>query len=239
VATHSQLVPGSYLADGYWDHFLVLPRAALPRPPRSVAILGSAAGTTARAYGHYFPSTRIDAVELDGELTAIGRRYFDLRGPRLHTITADARPFLRHTKSRYDAIFVDAYRQPYIPFYLTTHEFFRLCRERLAADGVVIVNVGHPSGDDRVEQSVSATLRSVFPTVLRDPFDRTNSLVIASSAPAGRARLMAARDRVRFHTEARLRPDRVDRLDAQVEHRLLAVAEALLERVAWRDRAVR
>jgi spermidine synthase len=194
VATHSQLVPGSYLADGYWDHFLVLPRAALPRAPRSVAILGNAAGTTARAYGHYFPRTRVDAVELDGELTSIGRRYFDLRGPRLHTVTADARPFLRHTKRRYDAIFLDAYRQPYIPFYLTTHEFFRLCRERLAANGVVIVNVGHPDGDERLERSVSATLRSVFPTVLRDPFDRTNTLVIASTAPADRLRLLAARD---------------------------------------------
>ena len=91
-----------------------------------MAILGNAAGTTARAYGHFFPQTAIDAVEIDGELTDIGRRYFDLRGPRLRTFTADARPFLRRTKERYDAILVDAYRQPYIPFYLATKEFFAL-----------------------------------------------------------------------------------------------------------------
>lgn len=194
VATHSRLVPGSYLADGYWDHFLVLPRAALSHAPRSVAILGNAAGTTARAYGHYFPATRVDAVEIDGELTSIGRRYFDLRGPRLHTITADARPFLRHTGRRYDAIFLDTYRQPYIPFYLATHEFFRLCRDRLAAGGAIIVNVGHPSGDNRLERALSATMRSVFSTVLRDPVDDTNSLVIASSSLAEAARLAAARD---------------------------------------------
>ena len=34
--------------------------------------------------------------------------------------TADARPFLREHRRRYDAILVDAYRQPYIPFYLAT-----------------------------------------------------------------------------------------------------------------------
>ena len=55
-------------------------RRAGPRRPRRIAILGNAAGTTARAYGHFFPQTAIDGVEIDGELTDIGRRYFDMRG---------------------------------------------------------------------------------------------------------------------------------------------------------------
>ena len=33
------------------------------------AILGNAAGTTARAYGHFFPETEVDGVEIDAELT--------------------------------------------------------------------------------------------------------------------------------------------------------------------------
>jgi spermidine synthase len=101
---------------------LVLPFAAGGGAPRSVAILGNAAGTTARAYGHFFPRTRVDAVEIDGALTDVGRRLFDLRGANLHTYTADARPFLRRSTRRYDLIVVDAYRQPYIPFYLATRE---------------------------------------------------------------------------------------------------------------------
>ena len=99
---------------------LVLPFAVDRAPPRSVAILGDAAGTTARAYGHFFPRARVDGVEIDGALTDVGRRLFDLRGPNLHTHTADARPFLRRSDRRWDVIVVDAYRQPYIPFYLTT-----------------------------------------------------------------------------------------------------------------------
>jgi len=191
LAVHSRYRPGSYLTGDYWDEFLVLPFAALGRAPRSVAILGDAAGTTARAYGHYLPSTRVDGVELDGELTSIGRRLFDLRGPRLRTVTADARPFLRATHRRYDAIFLDAYRQPYIPFYLATREFFTLCRRRLTPGGAVVVNVGHPEGSSRLERVLTATLRASFAHVERDPSQATNTVLVATQAPIGAEHLSA------------------------------------------------
>ncbi len=195
-AVHSVWYPDSYLTGDYWDEMLVLPFAARDRAPRSIAILGNAAGTTARAYGHYFPRTRIDAVEIDGELTDIGRRYFDLGSPRLHTHTADARPFLRRSEERYDVIVVDAYRQPYIPFYLATKEFFELARDRLRPGGVVLINVGEPEGSDRVEQVLGATLAAVFPTVRRDPSESTNTVLIASEANASAARLADAGSRL-------------------------------------------
>ncbi|MCW3069685.1 MAG: Spermine synthase, partial [Solirubrobacterales bacterium] len=186
VATHSLYVPGSYLTGNYWDGFLVLPFTSRPLPPARIAILGDAAGTTARAYGHYFPRTVIDAVELDGKLTDIGRRFFALGSPRrLHTITADARPWLASVSGRYDAVFLDAYRQPYIPFYLATREFFALIRSHLRAGGLVIINVGHPAGSAALERAISATLRAVFPVVLRDPTEPTNTLLLASASPLG------------------------------------------------------
>ncbi len=82
VAIHSDYKPWSFLTGGYWDDFLVLPLAGGRGVPGRVAILGDAAGTVARAYGHYFPDTRVDAVELDGALSGIGRRYFALAGPK-------------------------------------------------------------------------------------------------------------------------------------------------------------
>ncbi|MGH9058974.1 MAG: spermidine synthase, partial [Acidimicrobiales bacterium] len=131
-AEHSVYRPGSVLTGGYWDSLLTLPFAALGHAPRSMAVLGNAAGTVDRAYAHYFPDTTIDAVEIDPALTRIGFRWFGLQPRRqLHLISADARPFLRTTSHRYDAIIVDAYRQPYIPFYLTTTEFFALVRQHL------------------------------------------------------------------------------------------------------------
>jgi len=186
-AVHSTYTPGRWLTGNYWDEALVLPFAARPRPPASVAVLGNAAGTVARAYGHYFPRTRVDGVEIDGELTRIGRERFGLAGPNLHLHTADARPFLRSSDRRWDAILVDAYRQPYIPFYLTTKEFFELVRDRLAPGGVVMVNVGHPEESDELEKTLSATMGEAFSTVLRDPSQEVNTVLLGTSAPASAA----------------------------------------------------
>jgi spermidine synthase len=192
-AIHSTYKPRTVLTGNYWDALLVDPFAGLEREPQRVAMLGTAAGTTARAYARYLPDAKIDAVEIDGELLDIGRRYFDLRDrPQLRTITEDARPFLRRSAERYDVIMVDAYRQPYIPFYLTTKEFFELARDRLAPGGVVAINVGHPAGSDRLEKVLSATLRSVFPEVAGDPLNPTNTILMGSGAPLTGGRLLAA-----------------------------------------------
>jgi spermidine synthase len=192
-AQHSIYYPTTVLTGDVWDGHLVLPFAALDRPPRRVAILGNAAGTTSRAYEEFFPGTWVDGVEIDGELSDIGREYFDMNNPRLRLHHEDARPFLRRTDALYDVISVDAYRQPYIPFYLATREFFELCRDRLAPGGVLILNAGHPEGQDELEQVLSTTIAEAFPHVLRDPIEDTNTLIVASERPLSAERL---RDRV-------------------------------------------
>jgi spermidine synthase len=191
-AVHSVYRPGAWLTGNYWDEPLVLPFAARRTPPRSMAILGNAAGTVARAYGHFFPGTRIDAVEIDAELLDVGRRLFDMKAPRLHTHAADARPWLRATDRRFDVIYVDAYRQPYIPFYLATKEFFELARDRLEPGGLVLINVGHPERSDALEKVLSATMGSVFRHVVRDPAQDVNTQLVASDVPVTGARLRAA-----------------------------------------------
>jgi spermidine synthase len=191
-AVHSLYRPGSYLTGDVWDGYLVLPFAGRDDPPSRLAILGNAAGTTARAYGRYFPETEVDGVEIDAKLTELGERYFDLDNPRLEVFHEDARPWLEDSDGGYDVIMVDAYRQPYIPFYLATREFFELARDRLAPGGVVIVNAGHPEGNDDLETVLGRTLADVFPTVIRDPIEDTNTLLLASEGPASGARLARA-----------------------------------------------
>lgn len=191
-AVHSLYRPGRWLTGDYWDEPLVLPFAARAQAPGSIAILGGGAGTVARSYGHFFPRTRVDLVEIDRELLDAGRTLFDLRGPRLHLHSDDARPWLRRTQRRYDVLFVDAYRQPYIPFYLATREFFELCRDRLAPGGMVIINVGFPEGSEELERVLSSTMGEVFDTVLRDPSETTNTQLVGTDAPASAQRLAAA-----------------------------------------------
>jgi spermidine synthase len=194
-AVHSVFEPGEWLTHDYWDEMLVLPFAGAGQP-RSVAILGNAAGTTARAYGHFFPATRVDAVEIDPALTDVGRRLFDMRGLNLHVHTADARPFLRDATRHWDVIVVDAYRQPYIPFYLATREFFDEVRDHLTPGGVVLVNVGHPRGSDSLEKVLGATMGAAFGTVLRDPVKATNTVLVGSTGDVSPATLRAATRRL-------------------------------------------
>ncbi|MDX6512930.1 MAG: hypothetical protein QOE36_2434, partial [Gaiellaceae bacterium] len=165
VATHSVWRPDTVLTGDEWDMFLAVP-PLLGRPVERVAVLGNAGGTTARAYGVYFPRARIDGVELDPAVSAAGRRFLGLgSNPRLHVVTADARPFLRRSHDRYDLILVDAYRQPYVPFYLATQEFFELARSRLAPGGILALNVATVPGDHRLAQGIAGTLATVFPQV--------------------------------------------------------------------------
>jgi spermidine synthase len=185
VAEHSLYRPDSFLTGKYWDGLVVAPFAVLTEDPTRVAILGNAAGTVARAYGHFFPAARIDAVEIDPELGEVGRRYFDMRAPHLTLHAEDARPWLRESDGDYDVIVVDAYRQPYIPFYLATREFFELARGRLSPGGLVIVNVGHPEGSDELEKVIGATMAEEFPTVLRDPIEEENTLMIGADRGSG------------------------------------------------------
>jgi spermidine synthase len=183
LAVHSLYRPGKWLTGGYWDDMLVLPFTAA-HPPERVAILGSAAGTTARAMAHYFPDVKIDAVEIDSDVTAVGRKLFDLHGDSITTHTADARPWLQAQSTKYDAILVDAYRQPYIPFYLTTREFFDAVRDHLTPGGTVAINVGHPPQSDKLEKVLSATLRASFggDRVWRDRVDETNTMVLGTTS---------------------------------------------------------
>jgi len=182
-AVHSVYRAGRWLTGNYWDEMLAMAYAG-GRLPDSVAILGSAAGTTARQLGHYLPDARVDAVEIDGELTKVGRELFDLRGPHLHTHTADARPWLEATDRRFDVIMVDAYRQPYIPFYLTTREFFALAKKHLNPGGVLVVNSAHPEQSDTLEKVLTATMETAFGEghVWRDPSEPTNSVLVGTTA---------------------------------------------------------
>src|SRR5215217_6087912 len=63
-AIHSIWRADTVLTGNYWDGHLTLPFTLRDDPPGTVAMLGVAGGTVARAYAKYFPDTTIDAVEI-------------------------------------------------------------------------------------------------------------------------------------------------------------------------------
>jgi spermidine synthase len=187
LVTHSVWRPDTVLTGNEWDMFLAVP-SLLEREPSRIAILGNAGGTTARALGRFYPEASVDGVELDPAVTAAARRWLGLGdNPRLRVHTADARPFLRRTKERYDLIFVDAYRPPYVPFYLATREFFRLARERLRPGGALAVNVATVPSDHRLAEGIGGTMAHEFPQVVAWQALRFNQLVVGLTSPVGSA----------------------------------------------------
>ena len=188
LATHSVWRRNEVLTGGVWDTYLAVPQL-LGRKPARVAMLGNAAGTAARAYAKYYPGVRMDGVELDPAVSDAGRRYFGMGEiPGLEVHDLDARAFLRRTDRRYDVIIVDAYRPPYVPFYLATQQFFDLVHRRLTPGGVVALNVATTPDDHELARRIAGTLRTELPTVVTWQPLRFNQIVIGVNAPPIAAR---------------------------------------------------
>ena len=197
LGIHSIYNPTQLLTEGPWDLFALGPLVA-NRPyhgqkPGRVLVIGLAGGTAARQITAAYGPVPIDGVELDPRIVDVGRRYFGMTEPNLNAVVADGRYFLETTSNRYDLIIVDAYRQPYIPFHLTTKEFFEACRLHLTTSGAVMVNAGRGPGDDRrLVDAISGTLGYVFPEVYQQDTPRfLNTILYATNQPTQPAEVAA------------------------------------------------
>src|SRR5260370_28765583 len=108
-----------------------------------------------------FPYTTLFR-SIDGTIVDLGRQYFHMNEPNLNVIVQDGRYFLRTTSHKYDIIGIDAYQQPYVPFQLTTLEFFQEVRAHLTPTGVTVINAGRTSKDFRLVEALSQTMHGVF-----------------------------------------------------------------------------
>lgn len=167
-AIHSIYNPDRILTGWYWDYFLAAPyfnAGAAAGQVHSMAIVGLAGGTIARQFTAAYGPIPIDGVEIDPAIVSVGQRYFGMTEPNLHIHVADGRPFMRATHNTYDVVAIDAFQQPYIPFQLTTVEFFQEVRAHLSKNGVICLNAGHTRTDFRLIQAFVNTMRRVFPSV--------------------------------------------------------------------------
>src|ERR1700693_5524095 len=210
-AVHSIYDPTSLYTHGYWDDVLLAPYFGAGRVPSRVALVGLAGGTVARQFTAIDGPIPIDGVELDPKIVDVGRRYFHMTEPNLHVTVADGRYWMATRAGRYDVILVDAYRQPYIPFYLTTREFFESAKAHLQPDGVLAINVGRTPTDNRLVDALSGTLNAVFPNVFTIETNQrfTNTVIFATSGPASVDKFLA---RAQGETNAKLQPIITDAL---------------------------
>lgn len=180
-AYQSVYYPDKVLLGGYWDLFLVTPFLTGSAPPRSLLVVGLAAGTVTKQFAQVFPEIQMDGIEIDPAIVRVGREWFAMNEPNLNVWTDDGRAALRKTDKRYDVIVVDAYRQPYIPFHLATVEYYQELRAHLTERGVVAINAARTPNDARLVNALASTLKQVFPTVLLlDYPNDTNTIILAA-----------------------------------------------------------
>ncbi|MEM7112167.1 MAG: fused MFS/spermidine synthase [Chloroflexota bacterium] len=153
-------------------------------PVQSMGVIGLAAGTIPKQYIQVYGDIAVDGIELDPAVVEAGRDYFDLTEPNINVIVGDGRYELNQLDTRYDVITIDAYKVPYIPWHLTTREFFGEVKAHLTDSGVVAMNVGRAPDDRTLVDAIPATLLEVYPTVHAiDVPGSLNTILVATVQP--------------------------------------------------------
>lgn len=199
LGVHSIWKQDQYLFGGTWDFFLTAPYFnAAPFTPdqvESLLVIGLATGTIPRQYIHVYGDIPIDGIEIDPVIIEAGARFFDMNEELMPSLTAyaqDGRYILNELPCCYTVIGLDAYRPPYIPWHLTTVEFFQEVRAHLAETGVVVVNVGRTQTDRRFIDAMTQTMLQVFPSIhAMDVPASFNTILVATVQPTTQENLAA------------------------------------------------
>jgi spermidine synthase len=176
-----------------WSIMLAAPffnPADKPLALNNMAVIGLAAGTIPKQFSQVFGQIPIDGIELDPEIVDVGRKHFALNEQNINVIIGDGRYALNQLDGRYDLITLDAYKVPYIPWHLTTREFFDEVKEHLSAEGIIAINVGRGPTDRRLVEALTSTLQAIFPSVHTiDVPGSLNTILVATVRPTERSNL--------------------------------------------------
>lgn len=130
--------------------------------PRHVLMVGLGGGSVAKYVYHRLPEAKVRVLELDPQVVAIARQCFMVprNDDRFEVVVGDGAEYMAGCDERTDLIMVDGYDAESHVEALATREFYGHCRERLAAGGVLVVNLW---GGDRQFNEVLKRIETVFP----------------------------------------------------------------------------
>jgi spermidine synthase len=111
--------------------------------PRRALMIGLGAASLVRYFRHRMPDTHCTVVEINPSVIAIAHQFFRLPvdDDRLQVEVGDGYAYVGESTSSYDAIFVDGYDHHARAGRLQSLDFYRACRARLTAQGVMVANV--------------------------------------------------------------------------------------------------
>ncbi len=179
--------PDIYLSGKYYDYYPPLLYLLDDEGQEQVAIIGLAGGTLSRELNYFFgDEIHVDGIEIDKTVIEIATEYFELEQPNMTIHNQDGHMFLKYTDNKYDLIVIDAYQnQLYIPWTMTTQEFWETVKDSLNEGGIVGININATTLDAELLQAISNTMASVFPHtyVTKVGGAGWNYMVTASDSP--------------------------------------------------------
>lgn len=152
--------------------------------PLRVFTTGLGGGCLPIVMHHHLPETTIQCVEVDREVVEASSRFFGfLPDERLRIAIGDGRRWLEGEPAGkpFDIIILDVFDDKGdVPHWLTTLEFFRLCRDSLSERGVLVVNLLYldPHRTKRIK-----TIRAIFDHLYLCAMDDDNDVLFASQQP--------------------------------------------------------
>ncbi len=176
-------------ASTYYESYLLLPYMVDPSPDPRILIVGAGAGTIPHLLSVHvsrsFPGMELEAVEIDPRATELGYLYFGSTPGECTVHTADGRSFMDSAEGTWDIIVTDTYsNQIYIPFHLTTLEYFSAMKDRLSPGGIAAMNVNALDETSELLNSIGRTAGEVFAHVYLAPVaDDYNYMLLASDSP--------------------------------------------------------
>ena len=149
--------------------------------PRDYLLVGLGMGALPSFLRTVQPKCRIDVVEIDQEVVSVAKKWFGLwEDEGLNVVVGDGREYVRGTKKRYDAVFLDAYQDVSVPGHLATVEFLREVRGVLKPGGVAVSNLWGSVVNPLFEPCVR-TLQEAFPQLYQFRSYTYNYIFVAST----------------------------------------------------------
>jgi spermidine synthase len=145
-----------------------------PDSLKNMTIIGLGGGKTTSYMHDLNPELKVLAIELDEEVYRLAKKYFDFEETeRLKVVIEDGRKHLTKLgNNSQDIIIIDAYRGPFVPFHLTTKEFYQLAEDKLREKGVLVQNIEPTT---LLFDSTVKTIGAVFDNI--DLFDAEGNVV--------------------------------------------------------------
>jgi spermidine synthase len=180
-------------------HYYELPYRVIGRD-KEVAIVGAGTGNDVAA-ALKMGAARIDAVEIDPAIAAVGRAYHPERpyqDSRVHLVVNDARSYLRTTSQSYDAIvygLLDSHTllshasNVRLDSFVYTVEAFREARSRLRPGGVLSLSftvLSRPMGR-KIYLMLQNAFDSVPPVCISASYDGAVIFLVREGAPLSAA----------------------------------------------------